>query len=782
MIINDIGYSQTNLPILLNERGDTLQYTWPIPDSMLCNKDEIIIKFKKNGLFLNKLCYDYQDFSLPNLSIQDIEVFDTINQAKIFAMLQQFPLDSIIADNALLTTMKSFGGLYLTRITSADPCNDTLSITRYGDTIKISTYLYMKLKLDNDTSLIPACTFLTYFHQNAIDIAEPNYCYNFNRIPIDTYFHGSKIPPNDDIVSQKSLKSNQNNAVEAWGYQTGSKDIRVAVIDDGIDFFHCDLGGNYGQGYKVVSGFNYYIPKKAINFGTDHGTKVAGIIGALTDGVANGCPNSGIAGIAGGWLSDEGSPTGCSLIGLKISEKDDFISQDKIMGAIFEASSDIPNEKPGHDSAYKANIINCSWGGYNYSELLRASLNYAYEHGVSVICSRGNVNKYSPTYPSSYDPNWITSVGGHSTDPVTRWGGSNYGYNIDILAPAIWDDIITTKSGGGWTHFDMTSAAAAHVSGAIALLRSEFLDTKKYPNIKPEPEDYENLLKVVAVDLDYDEDNLDDNQKTHIGYDNVSGWGQLKIGEIFEKLSEGYKLYHYKITGPFNFSDFSDELGDIVIANEGKRKDCEQGTYKSSKQRTVSKTFEIPGQWIRDNEHKLYVWGRNGRSNKGGFSAGRSPVLYLTSYTQVTSASGGNNIVDGIIVPENSNTITAVTYQYKIKKDGKSEEILLPNSDNLELYISVFGLPNPLSIDSRDNNHITNIVFPNPVKDYLEISSVKELTLENNSEITIYNVYGEKILTSYYEFGINNRLNLSHLSSGIYFIRIGTHFEKFVKM
>jgi len=48
------------LPVITNEQGDTIHYTWPISDSSLCIKDEIIIKFRKNALLLHKLCYTYQ--------------------------------------------------------------------------------------------------------------------------------------------------------------------------------------------------------------------------------------------------------------------------------------------------------------------------------------------------------------------------------------------------------------------------------------------------------------------------------------------------------------------------------------------------------------------------------------------------------------------------------------------------------------------------------------------------------------------------------------------------
>jgi hypothetical protein len=60
-----LSFSQY-LPIIRNELGDTISYSWPLSDSVKYSKDEVIIKFRKEALFLNKLCYTYnQPPSVP---------------------------------------------------------------------------------------------------------------------------------------------------------------------------------------------------------------------------------------------------------------------------------------------------------------------------------------------------------------------------------------------------------------------------------------------------------------------------------------------------------------------------------------------------------------------------------------------------------------------------------------------------------------------------------------------------------------------------------------------
>jgi hypothetical protein len=56
IINHTLCLSQYYYPIILNERGDTIHYLFPPPDSMFV-KNQIIINFKPNALYLNKLCY-----------------------------------------------------------------------------------------------------------------------------------------------------------------------------------------------------------------------------------------------------------------------------------------------------------------------------------------------------------------------------------------------------------------------------------------------------------------------------------------------------------------------------------------------------------------------------------------------------------------------------------------------------------------------------------------------------------------------------------------------------
>ncbi len=64
-------------------------------------------------------------------------------------------------------------------------------------------------------------------------------------------------------------------------------------------------------------------------------------------------------------------------------------------------------------------------------------------------------------------------------------------------------------------------------------------------------------------------------------------------------------------------------------------------------------------------------------------------------------------------------------------------------------------------------------VYPSPATDVLNV------TLSNNSEIVIYNITGQAINTIDGQAGVNT-INVSSLSSGVYFISAGNNTQKFV--
>ena len=82
--------------------------------------------------------------------------------------------------------------------------------------------------------------------------------------------------------------------LDAWSITTGSKKIKTAVIDAGVDLSHEDLDANLVEGYNACSyhQFPWNIGNGSYEWvGENHGTMCAGIISAENN-------NIGIVGIA----------------------------------------------------------------------------------------------------------------------------------------------------------------------------------------------------------------------------------------------------------------------------------------------------------------------------------------------------------------------------------------------------------------------------------------------------------------------------------------------------
>ena len=130
-----------------------------------------------------------------------------------------------------------------------------------------------------------------------------------------------------------------------------------------------------------------------------------------------------------------------------------------------------------------ANIMNNSWGGGGFSQLLLEAIRRAEKKGILFVAAAGNdgVNaKVIPHYPSSYElSNIIRVAATDRTDALASF--SNFGSNVDIAAPGV--DILSCMPGGGYQLLSGTSMATPHVAGALALLLSKY-PTSDYRTLK----------------------------------------------------------------------------------------------------------------------------------------------------------------------------------------------------------------------------------------------------------------------------------------------------------
>ncbi len=152
-------------PFFPGIREDTAS-NFPPPDTGYV-PGELIVRFYPHALYLDSLCYRYPDgdssMGLPPWFRQ-------------YLLAQRFSVASIIRDGALRVTLERLGADSLRRMTVANPCADTISITRYGDTIRCTDYLWMVLEFRSDTiDVLDAANQILQNHWDAVELVEPNY-------------------------------------------------------------------------------------------------------------------------------------------------------------------------------------------------------------------------------------------------------------------------------------------------------------------------------------------------------------------------------------------------------------------------------------------------------------------------------------------------------------------------------------------------------------------------------------------------------------------------------
>ncbi len=255
---------------------------------------------------------------------------------------------------------------------------------------------------------------------------------------------------------------------DAWNASTGAGS-RVAVIDSGIDSTHIEMQSNVlmSEGYDFVSstsngdGDGRDTDASDVPGSTYHGTVVSGVIAASTNNT------EGIAGIA----------YHSSIIPLRALSGTGSGSSYDIADAILYAAG--LGNSTGLVLNPPADVINLSLGLSSDSFVIRDAVRAAAAKGVIVVAAAGNDSSGAPFYPAAYEE--VIGVGSINHERA-RSGFSNYGVNIDLMAPGgtdsssylfdgIDDTIIGPLEANRYAELIGTSFAAPHVVAVAALMK-----------------------------------------------------------------------------------------------------------------------------------------------------------------------------------------------------------------------------------------------------------------------------------------------------------------------
>ncbi|MFF2588494.1 S8 family serine peptidase [Peribacillus butanolivorans] len=267
--------------------------------------------------------------------------------------------------------------------------------------------------------------------QKNVEYAEPNYLFKKMESPND--------PAYIDQWHHKKLGTQA-----AWTKTMGSKEMVVAIIDDGIDRNHEDLKGKIDHPYDAVRNRKNIVPVG------EHGTHIAGII----------------AGSANNDLGGTGVAPNIKIMPINVFNGK-YADTADIIEAIHYAVQQ------------GADIINMSLGETSYSEALNKAVQEAYNKGLLIVAAAGNEGDMGKSvqrvYPAAFS-HVISVAATDSKDKRTSY--SNYHSTVDIAAPG--DYILSTLPNNRYGWMSGTSMATPMVAGVAALIWSNEPKLTKY--------------------------------------------------------------------------------------------------------------------------------------------------------------------------------------------------------------------------------------------------------------------------------------------------------------
>jgi subtilisin family serine protease len=260
-------------------------------------------------------------------------------------------------------------------------------------------------------------------------------------------------------------------APEAWDTTIG-EDVRVAIIDSGVDYNHPDLKDNIWINEGEVGSDTNGRDKRNNGIDDDssglpddfrgwdfvdrennpmdeygHGTKCAGIVSAV------GNNGRGVVGV--GWR--------LKLVPLRTLNHEGKGTIDRHRCAIAYAAR------------LGVSISSNSWIIIGRDRTLKEEIRRAGDNGLLFVAGAGNEQKSAdddPIFPAAFDVESIVSVA--ATDQDDKLASfSTYGEkSVDLAAPGV--KILTTCLGNSYCLDSGTSMSAPHVAGAAALIKTHY--------------------------------------------------------------------------------------------------------------------------------------------------------------------------------------------------------------------------------------------------------------------------------------------------------------------
>lgn len=275
-------------------------------------------------------------------------------------------------------------------------------------------------------------------------------------------------------------------ADKAWSLIKQVRQVKVAVVDTGVDYTHPALKGKI----DIADGYNFVANDTNVMDDNGHGTHLSGIIATNTT-ISSTSNTTGLLGIDGN--------LNVQIIPVKVLDSSGSGDSDIIAKGIKWAAD------KGSD------IINLSLGIKGTVPEIDSAIQYATDKGALVVVAAGNDNTdcsyYSPASNSS-----VYTVSALSMND-RKASYSNYGSKVEASAPG--DYILSTVPNGKYAYMSGTSMAAPIVSAVAAMIKAQ------NPNLKPT--EIKQILDNSAKDLGTK------GRDVYYGFGEVNAYNALKL-------------------------------------------------------------------------------------------------------------------------------------------------------------------------------------------------------------------------------------------------------------
>lgn len=431
-------------------------YYWSDNHKIDLNEDKssLILQFKAGSniqSYFTQPINQLADVEIHTIKHRAILKFKTSHTVSLQDLIKQLNIPSDVLESASFGLKLNDGFqlwstnnvvLQLRKDASISDINGILK--EFNATVTTTKYNRTTIHVDDISQALPLANAL--YKEESVVWAHPDFY-----TPIKHH-----LTPSDTYYGNQFQMNNSNDidcdAPEAWDITRGSSNIRVAVIDDGVET-HQDLTTlNTSLGHSPINNGN-----GTPNASGAHGVACAGIVAASHNGI-------GVAGVA---------------------PNVELFSVNIFLGG--ETGNDLANSI-SYAKNNGADVLSNSWGfpnACNYSiDALNSALADAKNTGRNgkgcvIVFASGNDGNTCVSYPGN-NPNVIAV--GAITNTGNRASYSNRGSSLDISAPSNGGtaSVYTTDrqgsagyaSGNYTSTFGGTSAACPLVSGVAALVLS----------------------------------------------------------------------------------------------------------------------------------------------------------------------------------------------------------------------------------------------------------------------------------------------------------------------